>query len=344
MNPRPPKTRRLVLVIAVGFMLVIAACGRVVTPEPTRPSSLKETPNATLVTPTILPTGRAEADALPDTVTPTVTPTPLVHVVQQGDTLQAIAFDFGVSVEALQNANGIENPQFLQVGQHLIIPIDEDSDETEPALLLPTPTPQPVPVQGMAVYDTPMDSLLGLGEVANTTAITLTNVQVQVTLLSADKQPLMETDTFVSIDILPPGTCSPFSTLFLTPPPEWKTYQVRVIRAQDAGALAAAYVPVSVVESQGAQEGPQFHVTGAVRNASSERIAESVDVIVTAYDATGTVTGFREYRLPSDTLGEGLAPGAEASFGVTLATHGGVPDDFVVAAAGHTVRGTGTGG
>ena len=42
--------------------------------------------------------------------------------VQEGDTLGSIAAQFGVSVEALQAANGIDDPDEILIGQVLVIP------------------------------------------------------------------------------------------------------------------------------------------------------------------------------------------------------------------------------
>lgn len=334
----------LLLTLLMGTAILLGGCGQVITPQPTGASALVSAPTATAVTPVHRSTTRSPSAVQIDTITPTTTPTPVVHVVQQGDTLQAIAFDFGVSVEALQRVNAIENPQFLQVGQRLVIPVDEESGQIAPGLLLPTPTPHPVQIQGVAFYQTPVGSLLGLGEVVNTTAITLTNVQVEVTLLSDASRPLLETDAFISMDLLPPGTRSPFKALFVTPPPGWANYQVNIIRGQEAGALASAYVPVSVLEAEGGPEGPQFEVSGTIANASADRVAESVDVFVTTYAADGTVTGFRRSALTLDAIDGGLSPGDEMAFSLLLTTYGGVPDDFVVIALGRVADGTASGG
>ena len=44
------------------------------------------------------------------------------HVVKKGETLSQIARYYGVSVAALARANGISNPSYIDVGQHLYIP------------------------------------------------------------------------------------------------------------------------------------------------------------------------------------------------------------------------------
>ena len=44
------------------------------------------------------------------------------YTVRPGDTLSQIAAWYGVSVGSLMSANGITNPNFIYVGQMLIIP------------------------------------------------------------------------------------------------------------------------------------------------------------------------------------------------------------------------------
>jgi LysM repeat protein len=50
-------------------------------------------------------------------------PEPISYVVQVGDTLTRIAAQHNVPVEALMEANGLINPNYIQVGQTLIIPV-----------------------------------------------------------------------------------------------------------------------------------------------------------------------------------------------------------------------------
>jgi LysM repeat protein len=45
-----------------------------------------------------------------------------IYVVQRGDTLYSIAVRYGTSVQAIMQANGLSNPNFIRVGQQLRIP------------------------------------------------------------------------------------------------------------------------------------------------------------------------------------------------------------------------------
>jgi LysM repeat protein len=61
------------------------------------------------------------ADTPTPTVTPTPSPTPFVYTIKSGDTLSDIAKRFGTTVEALMEANGIEDATRLTVGTKLTI-------------------------------------------------------------------------------------------------------------------------------------------------------------------------------------------------------------------------------
>jgi LysM repeat protein len=56
------------------------------------------------------------------TSTPTPTATPQVHVVVKGETLSGIAAQYGVTVAAIQDANGITDTSLIFVGERLVIP------------------------------------------------------------------------------------------------------------------------------------------------------------------------------------------------------------------------------
>ncbi|MBI3741278.1 MAG: LysM peptidoglycan-binding domain-containing protein [Chloroflexi bacterium] len=53
---------------------------------------------------------------------PAAADAPLGYVVQWGDTLYSVAARYGVTINALMQANNLHNPDFIYVGQRLIIP------------------------------------------------------------------------------------------------------------------------------------------------------------------------------------------------------------------------------
>ena len=56
------------------------------------------------------------------TVPPTATPIIVIHIVQSGDSLFAIAIQYNSTVEAIEQQNGLAPGAILNVGQELRIP------------------------------------------------------------------------------------------------------------------------------------------------------------------------------------------------------------------------------
>lgn len=167
------------------FSLVITACAS--REVPLRDSeiaadylvSLTPTPTESMPTPTPTNTPIPTSTPLPQptpipTATPTsvpVTPTPVVHIVQQGETLAAIAEQYNVSVEAIEAANDNLEPTRLQIGQEILIPVG-GVDNTLALSSQPTETPSPPPATATAPPAT------GGGGLAESTPMVITVPQV----------------------------------------------------------------------------------------------------------------------------------------------------------------------
>jgi LysM repeat protein len=74
----------------------------------------------------LIPSAPPPAPTVQGTVVPTSSPSSTVgqriHVVQQGETLSEIARMYGVTTDELAQANGLQNPNAISVGQALVIP------------------------------------------------------------------------------------------------------------------------------------------------------------------------------------------------------------------------------
>ena len=77
----------------------------------------------------VTPAGDGDATTgITNTTTLTETETtgdPIIHVVSAGETLSAIALKYGVTVQAIVDANGLVDPDRIQPGDELIIPSSE---------------------------------------------------------------------------------------------------------------------------------------------------------------------------------------------------------------------------
>jgi len=259
------------------------------------------------------------------TPTPSPTPTPIIYEVQKGDTLSGIAKQFGISIEALQEANAILNPEYLRIGQELIIPREEQSAEGPPTS---TPTPLPFEVTGLSFYETPTGSLWCLGQVENTSGRAMERVQVQVSLYDEGDKVLAMGSAFVALAIVPQGGKVPFAILFATPPPSFAKYQAIPLSGEAVTYLGSRYLDLAITEQEGESEGHYFTVKGLVQN-TGQANAQTVAVLVTTYDAQGRVTGFRQADLESD-----LAAGESAPFKVNLLPFGGTVVTYAVQVQG----------
>lgn len=108
---------------ATGFGATPAATTR--SPRPTLTPAPSESPSETV---TATPAATSAPSPTPPptpvaTLAPT-TPPPVArtYTVQSGDTLASIADEFGTSAAAIQQANGLQDPDEILVGQVLVVP------------------------------------------------------------------------------------------------------------------------------------------------------------------------------------------------------------------------------
>jgi LysM repeat protein len=102
-----------------------------------RPEKVVVTPGAQV---TVAPTQAVAAESTP-------TPGVVIHTVQAGDTISGLAFQYDVPEADIIAANNLQNPNFLQVGVELVIPIGGVIEATATFTPAPTPTDTPIPFE-----------------------------------------------------------------------------------------------------------------------------------------------------------------------------------------------------
>lgn len=318
----------------IFFLLIwiVVGCGRVITPTPQKSVTPEPTPVA-VNTPTFTPRPTATPKiATPiASPTPTVTPTPIIYAVQSGDTLLKIAIQFDRPAEAIQEANGIVDPRFLQIGQTLIIPPPEQNADTPPT---PTPTPPPLNVTSIYFQEAKDGSLWSLGQVFNPGDTPLTEVVVEAALFDAQGVLLAREAAFTQLDAIRPGESAPFAILFETPPGDYAQYQVAAVAGVPLSAQTRYYFDLETFDVRGSERGENvYRVRGQLRNFGSSDV-ESIRLVVIAFDEEEQVLAQRQANL-AVTL---LKAGAATPFELDLIIPNGTVDHYQVLGQGLAIQ------
>lgn len=317
--------------LALGMALAItAACGQVVTVAPTPTPEPTATIALAVVNPTDEPTATPAPYTPAPTATPTITPTPVFHTIVAGESLLAIANRYGVSVAALQDANGILDPRALQIGGQLIIPREEDAIIAADAT--PTPTPMPVAVENLHFSENAIGGLWVLGEVMNGSETALEQVRVGVTLLGEEGNEIGQAQGLVALDLVSPGERAPFAILFGEVPDKFEQYRAYALSAVP-GYVGSYYRDLQVEGLNTESERyASYTVSGVVRNTGPEE-AVSVQVVLTAYDPLDRVIAMRQVEPEYNVIPRG----GSSEFTAVLAPVGGPVVRIHAAAQGRRI-------
>ncbi len=296
---------------------MLTGCGQIITPTPTPRPTATPTIAVAAVSTDLPPTATPAPYTPAATPTPTLTLTPIFHQIQPGDSLLAIAQQYGLSVAALQDANGIVDPRSLQMGQELLIPSPEEKVE-DLSNATPTPTPLPVTVQNIYFSETNIGGLWALGEVYNESSTPLEQVRVGMALLGEDGNEIAIAGALVALDLVDGGQRAPFAILFGEVPARFARYNAFPLSAMPA--YVGSYyrdLVVDNVESE-SERYAAYTITGIVRNTGLED-AVSVQVVLTAYDDLDRVIAMRQI-VPDYNV---IPRGGETTFTAVLVPIGG---------------------
>jgi hypothetical protein len=319
---------RACLFLPIAAAALAACASRVAIPDPSPSPALLPAP-ATATAPAAGAGGDASPAATPVIIaSPTPTATPVTHVVAEGETLLSIAYDYGISLEALQAANPAVDPHFLSVGTLLVIPPPEGQAAVSATQLAPPP-PAKVVVGVPACHQVPTGPLYCFVEVQNPGTDAIENISARLTLAGADGLPMATAIAYGALDLMPPGGSLPLAAV-VEPAPAGDIAAVGVEiltadRVADANAGRARILDIP--EHQAAAAGPRLTVSGQVHNPGDIPMAETW-VAVALYDDAGVVVGYRKVALGA------LASGESRAFSCLAVSVAGAVDRYSILAEG----------
>jgi len=158
-------------------------------------TAVMEAPQAAVVAPLETADPENASEAVPQATQPPLEESssgPDVHIVAAGETLGQISVRYDITVEEIMSANGMNNPNFLFVGQELIIPdigaaeaveeaLEEEPEETAEEAL-PTPIPTAPPAEGEAILT--IAEVIGPGDMPLEAVQIVNNGSSESTLLN----------------------------------------------------------------------------------------------------------------------------------------------------------------
>ncbi len=295
--------------LAAFVSVWVAGCSATHDAAPTLLPTLPPLVTLTIRTP-ITATPLTSAAFPTPTTAPYLTATPVIYVLQAGDTLLSIGRQFGVPVTALEAANPGLNPRSLQIGQPIIIPNPRFDPAGSP--MLPTTTPLALSLFPPTCYSTPTDTLVCLGAVHNHLPQAVTRLTVRVTLLSAGGRPLAEVDTGVEQAFILPGQAATYRALFQVG--EYGGVAA-TLRSADTAVNAAVVTPELEAE-RGEWRNGRYILSATLRNTTTGPLLLQ-RAVATLYNRAGQITGYRVVPLDHT-----LAAGQSQPFTLDILPYG----------------------
>ncbi len=260
------------------------------------------------------------------------TPTPLVHVVQENQTLIGIAILYGVDLEDLLLANPGIDPQFLSVGTALIIP-NEGGQPVD--VLLPTPTPVPLALSPVRCFPPSPDGVWCLLEITNDSSDDVEGVVSLIYLLDEAGQVLDQRVAYGPLNRLQAGARMPLASFFPSPPEGVQAVVASMLSAVPVNDADSRYrrVDVHILSETPSPDGLSLRVRGELETTAGEsEIEVGLRLLLIAFDGYDKVIGFRIWEPESAVI-----LGDPAIFDCTVFSLDASIDDFELMAEARVI-------
>lgn len=220
------------------------------------------------------------------------TPTVFIYTVVSGDTLEAIAKQHGITLDALMAANPGLQPTALGVGTQLIIP-PGTNQESETA-----PTPVPLLIKQAKCWKELGGGMWCFALLQNPFAESLENLSAQLTLVDENGNESASQIAYAPLNILPAGEEMPVGVHFPGPVNFQPVLRVDILTAIRMFPGDTRYLPVMLENILISLDtgGRSAQVSGRVLLSSSEGSANVIWVLAVAYDKDGQLVGFRRWE------------------------------------------------
>jgi hypothetical protein len=201
-------------------------------------------------------------------------------------------------------------------------------------IISPSPIALYLNVTGPTCYETPVGSLVCLGQVYNMLDSPVEQVTVGVQLLARDGTPLTTGEALLARWLLPAGAAGPYRVLFDSMPDGVANARPFILSGQIAPDVDTHYANLTLQEVSGTFVIDQYQVSLSIINRNPS-VVEHIAVTMTLLDDQHRVTGFRQVYLDADRR---LAPGDSLALTVKVIPQGPNTVAFDAFAEGYLVQ------
>ena len=237
--------------------------------------------------------------------TVTVSPTPLIYMVQEGDTVAAIAARQGTTIETITTLNPGLDPNILFVGQALLLPT------IEPGLLdievVGTAVPFQLEVVDVQLYPNPVGTTWIVGAVKNVGELAVEDVALLVDLKTPSGQTIQSYTTWLEMAVVPTQETAVFAVL-AAELPENVSPVVTVVEGLSVNGSGSYYLDLTITDLEWTAKNGRVQGSGQIQNSGADSTS-ALHLVITFYDQNGILTGFQTQDLMIE-----LAPGAVYPF------------------------------
>ena len=289
--------QRSILLFLCVIVIFIAQCAEsTVEPTPVVTNIPTETPVIGVFLETVVPPTavfvQTTTTPLPSpTITPT--PTPIVHQVQEGETLLEIAWQNGTTIDAVVAVNPGMNPDFLTIGQTVVLPPPSAPVAQE---VRGTAVPVQVAVTQVQTFQTSVGSLWVLGEVVNEGSLPVEQVQVAIDLKDDAGEAVGSFVMWTAVTLIQPGAKAPFGILIPEVTNNLSQPVVSIAGGNSVVDLGSRTIDVTVVEAALSRQSERVEFTGVIQNKGAQPVNQML-LTATFYNEQGDITGFQQQVL-----------------------------------------------
>ena len=169
---------------------------------------------------------------------------------------------------------------------------------------------------GPACYETPVGSLVCLGQVRNTLDTPVEQIVVEVQLVTSNGTALASREVFVSRHLIPAGSSGPYRVLFEEIPAGYAAAFPQVKNGQVLASMSSQMAELTLRQVSGRFVANQYQIAMSMINRTLLPI-ERISITMVLTSDEGAVTGFRQVTLDRE-----LRPGEALSLNLKVIPQG----------------------